>query len=548
VASSNDLGSTTSGGDETDPDVVLGRLGAGTGGALFTHDVAHGTAPEALPADAAGSRSEDATTRTSSVATLDAEPELDDEESFDDVPPTETRRQLGGWRKPVLIGAAVLVCALAIAGGTVAALNKTVTISVDGVAQEVTTMSGSVDGALDAAGLTVAEHDTLAPAADAEISDGSQIVLERGRLLTLTIDGQTREVWTTATTVEEALAELGQDPAAFKLSANRSRSIPLDGLAVTADTLRTVTVTVDGAPTEYTAAGQTVGEFLAGIGVTLGADQRVSPDAGAALTDGATITIVTLPTITLTVGVDPATSTVTEAATVADVLTSAGVTLGADDTVNPALTTPVSNGLQIAVTRISYLTETENQPIEQPADQRNNDSSLAVGATAVEQQGQAGVAEVTFRTTVTNGQNGAREEISRRTVTEATPTIIKVGTRAAAPVAAAPAAQQPAPAAAPSQPEPAPAPAAAPAAPAPAPSSGSSGVDWDRIAKCESTNNWSINTGNGYYGGLQFDIGTWLANGGGQYAPRADLATREQQIAVAETTYASRGMSPWACK
>ena len=70
-----------------------------------------------------------------------------------------------------------------------AALNKTVTISVDGVAQEVSTLSGSVDGALDAAGLTVAEHDTLAPAADAEITDGSQIVLERGRLLTLTIDG-----------------------------------------------------------------------------------------------------------------------------------------------------------------------------------------------------------------------------------------------------------------------------------------------------------------------------------------------------------------------
>ena len=59
-------------------------------------------------------------------------------------------------------------------------------------------------------------------------------------------------------------------------------------------------------------------------------------------------------------------------------------------------------------------------------------------------------------------------------------------------------------------------------------------MNWDGIANCESTNNWSINTGNGYYGGLQFDIGTWLSAGGGAYAPRADLATREQQIAVAE--------------
>ena len=88
------------------------------------------------------------------------------------------------------------------------------------------TLAGSVEGALDSAGLTVSEHDTVAPAIDTAISDGSQIVVERGRLLTLTIDGQTREVWTTATTVEEALAELGQNPAAFQLSADRSPRDP----------------------------------------------------------------------------------------------------------------------------------------------------------------------------------------------------------------------------------------------------------------------------------------------------------------------------------
>ncbi|MCW2496040.1 transglycosylase family protein, partial [Jatrophihabitans sp.] len=57
--------------------------------------------------------------------------------------------------------------------------------------------------------------------------------------------------------------------------------------------------------------------------------------------------------------------------------------------------------------------------------------------------------------------------------------------------------------------------------------------------------NWHINTGNGFYGGLQFDIGTWQSNGGGAYAPRADEATREQQIAVANHVYARRGSSPW---
>src|SRR6478752_4524193 len=64
---------------------------------------------------------------------------------------------------------------------------------------------------------------------------------------------------------------------------------------------------------------------------------------------------------------------------------------------------------------------------------------------------------------------------------------------------------------------------------------------WDSVAGCESGNNWSINTGNGYYGGLQFSQSTWEAYGGGQYASRADQATREEQIAVAEQTLAGQG-------
>lgn len=72
-----------------------------------------------------------------------------------------------------------------------------------------------------------------------------------------------------------------------------------------------------------------------------------------------------------------------------------------------------------------------------------------------------------------------------------------------------------------------------------------SSVNWDAVANCESGGDWSINTGNGYYGGLQFDYGTWLSNGGGQYARRADLASREQQIAIANILYSHRGLSPW---
>ena len=71
---------------------------------------------------------------------------------------------------------------------------------------------------------------------------------------------------------------------------------------------------------------------------------------------------------------------------------------------------------------------------------------------------------------------------------------------------------------------------------------------WDALAECESSGNWSINTGNGYYGGLQFSASTWMAFGGGAHASRADLATREEQIAVAEKTLAVQGWGAWpAC-
>ena len=85
--------------------------------------------------------------------------------------------------------------------------------------------------------------------------------------------------------------------------------------------------------------------------------------------------------------------------------------------------------------------------------------------------------------------------------------------------------------------------AAAPAPSQPPPASGA--VNWDAIAQCESGGNWSINTGNGYYGGLQFSQQTWEANGGLAYAPRADLASREAQIAVAEKVYADVGLGAW---
>ncbi|MGW4277579.1 transglycosylase family protein, partial [Streptomyces seoulensis] len=72
-------------------------------------------------------------------------------------------------------------------------------------------------------------------------------------------------------------------------------------------------------------------------------------------------------------------------------------------------------------------------------------------------------------------------------------------------------------------------------------------ADWDAIAACESGGDWKANTGNGYFGGLQFRQSSWIAAGGLKYAPRADLATREEQIAVAKRLALLQGMSAWGC-
>ncbi len=406
-------------------------------------------------------------------------------ETDSDTSAVKTGRTL---RKPVLVGAAALVVALVAGGGIALAAHKDVTVTVDGQVQEVGTFSGSVEGALDSAGVSVGEHDTVAPALDTAVSDGSQIVVQHGRLLTLTIDGQTREIWTTATTVEQALAELGQDPSAYQLSADRSREIPLDGLAVTADTLYAATISDGGAAaTPFTSAAKTVGDLLREKSIELGPLDTVSPDAS----------------------------------------------------------TPLSNGLVIAVTRVAKTTVTQDEDVAQPADQQVEDSSLDEGTTSVTQQGAPGKDSVTYEITTTNGAESGRTEVSRANVTPAQATIIAVGTKStySAPSSSSSYSSDSSSSGSSSSSSSSGS-SSSSAAPV---SSGSSGVNWDGIAQCESTNNWSINTGNGYYGGLQFDIPTWNSGGGSAYASRPDLATREQQIAVAENVAASRGTSPWAC-
>jgi len=69
--------------------------------------------------------------------------------------------------------------------------------------------------------------------------------------------------------------------------------------------------------------------------------------------------------------------------------------------------------------------------------------------------------------------------------------------------------------------------------------------EWDQVARCESGGNWGISTGNGFFGGVQFAAGTWAAHGGGEFAPSAQLASKDQQIAIAERVLATQGRGAW---
>ncbi|MFE9632241.1 transglycosylase family protein [Streptomyces sp. NPDC006463] len=75
--------------------------------------------------------------------------------------------------------------------------------------------------------------------------------------------------------------------------------------------------------------------------------------------------------------------------------------------------------------------------------------------------------------------------------------------------------------------------------------SAASASEWDRVAQCESGGNWAINTGNGYYGGLQFSSSTWAAYGGKSYAAQANQASKSQQIAIAEKVLKGQGKGAW---
>ncbi|WP_156755800.1 resuscitation-promoting factor [Actinokineospora pegani] len=357
------------------------------------------------------------------------------------------RRWKGTFLKATI--AAVLV-SLTGGGAAAIAMNNTVTVDVDGKATEVSTYADTVAEVLEEEGIELGAHDSVSPSPTAEIADDGKIVLQRGRQLTMTIDGETRQAWVRATTLGEALKQANAPVQGSWVSAGDDAEVPLSGMSVEIKTNKKVTLFDGGnAPADLQTTAVTVGELLQQRGLTLGPDDAILPGADVKITPGAEIKI-----------------------------SRTGVTV-----INQA------------------------EPVAPPV-QKVDDPELAKGKEDVIEPGAPGERMVTYRVTEKNGQVVKREEIGSKETKAPQPKVVKVGTKKP---------------------------------PQPVQPVISDGSVWDRLAQCEATGNWAINTGNGYYGGLQFNKGTWDAYGGGQYAAYPHQASREQQIAVATKLRDSRG-------
>ncbi|MEJ1113442.1 transglycosylase family protein [Paenarthrobacter sp. CCNWLY172] len=342
------------------------------------------------------------------------------------------------------------------------------------------------------------------------------------KTVTLNVDGKVSSIQTFGGTVDQVVKA-----AKVELKDADRVSPALDarvdnGSVVNINLAKAVSIELDGARKTVNTNAPDVAALVSELGVASSSEISQPKEASLEVT-GSFVSISTPKTISVVAdGKD--TTTTTTAADVATVLKDTGVTVGANDRISQPGNAPIVQDMVIKVSRVdtSKTAEaTEEVPFESV---KTETAELFKGEEKVTQEGVAGSLVKTFKLVLVDGREASRALVSSNVTTKPVTEKVSVGTKAR--------------------------PVAAPAKAA-ATSSGPTGAPneamWDRIAQCESGGNWSINTGNGYYGGLQFSSPTWLANGGGAYAPNASLATKAQQIDIANRLYAKNGLRDWGC-
>ncbi|QBJ90931.1 resuscitation-promoting factor [Streptomyces seoulensis] len=338
-----------------------------------------------------------------------------------------------------------------LAGGTAAfvAEDKAVELTVDGHPRTLHTFADDVTGLLADEGVRTGPHDVITPAPGTPLTDGDEIAVRHGRPVRLTIDGEQRVVWTTADTVDGALRQLGVRAEGAYLSASRSLPIGRAGLALDVRTERSFTVMADGR------------------------------------------------TRTLR----------TNAATVAEALREAGITLRGEDTTSVPGTSFPRDGQTVTVLRVTGTHETRDEAIPY-AVRRTEDPTLPKGTEVVDQAGRPGLRRTTYLLRTVNGVRQRPRREHAEVVREPLRQLVRVGTKAR-----------------------------------PATAAGADGLNWHALAVCESGGRPDAVDPSGTYGGLyQFDSATWHGLGG---SGRPQDAPPEEQTRRAKTLYLRHGTSPW---
>lgn len=325
--------------------------------------------------------------------------------------------------------------------------------------------------------------------------------------VTLTLDGKTRQVSAIGDTVADVLASEGIEVSDKDLVAPAVDETVTDGSAIAVQFGRPLELSVDGDSTTYWVNSTDVASALGEIGRRFdGAD--LSASRGSSIgRSGLTLEVVTPKVVHLKLGAKDLRKRTLTALTVADVLESAGFEVDERDKVTPSLTTEIADGDKVVVKDIRVATKrVKREVVDAPVIEREDDSMLE-GEEEVVQAGRDGVRNVTYRLRFVNGELVARKVLKADVRVKAVPTIVRVGTQEE-------------------------------------PTSNFAGGStvWDRLAQCESGGNWAINTGNGYYGGLQFSASTW-ASVGGTGLPHQH--SREEQIRRGQILQARAGWGQW---
>ncbi|WP_346959523.1 ubiquitin-like domain-containing protein [uncultured Arthrobacter sp.] len=348
------------------------------------------------------------------------------------------------------------------------------------------------------------------------------------KTVTLNVDGKVSSVQTFGGTVGQVVRGAKVElQAADKVSPSAESHVQ-DGSVIKVNLAKAVKVNLDGAERTINTTSPTVEGLVTELGVAPASEISVPKDAQLAVS-GSFVSITTPKAVTL-VADGKAKKTTTTAATVGGLLADAGVKLGASDRTSQPGNAPVVNNMVVKVSRVDVTktaATTEAVPFETLTAE---DSALPKGEQKVVQAGVAGSISKSFKLVLVDGRIASKTLVAQKVTREPVTEKVSIGTKEKPKVEAA--------------------------ATAAASTGGNTGAAapammnvamWDKIAQCESGGNWSINSGNGYYGGLQFDIQTWLGSGGGAYAPNASQASKAQQIAVANRVYAQRGLQPWGC-